>query len=572
LISYLNAPERISERKTKSHSNVINFERPNKSLTKIAQFVQSSQMEDPKSAKNGDHEKTSPSMGGASYRELMKRSSVLMMSKTTTMPHASEMAAAVFNVPPQEYRRTSKSDLDIARTFGSNQTPNPYADMEFEAICKIVWGGQQRVSMAIAQNDKLERTASEDIVRARKLAYAALKGVMSPRSHYKCMLKKNYRDNEDVSKEGHFNPDVLAKVMFDVHVTDQGGSTAADAQNYLTKLEDEWKAVQMLDKEDVYKHVHRYNFARDACITEGGRCMNAIADTMQFIKGLDGRYRGLKLLYSNRSRPWPVTLQHAYEEADEYKDMEPIHAPNKQQQAGQPAADMARNLAFQSKVDRTAGSVKQYTPAQTARYERRQAVMKIKATALAGQPEGTPFCARCGKTGHGPHDCRTEHKLVDAFDEQITKLAGVAKPQGWTGKPADVKGNGGRTAKFTQDTKVMVIGTKPAGLKNFEAEWSDDEDERSEGEAYDDMISDNSYCGVIRDRGQDEAYSPPGYKQTTGRPSKQTQPAYDTAAGYTISSGCYVTPPSQSGRLCSSSEHNSSRECHSSSSGLGDSK
>ena len=487
-------------------------------------------MEDPKSAKN---EKTSPLMGGASYRDLMKRSSVINMSKSTTMQHASEMMAAVFNVPPQEYRRTPKSDLEIARSFGSNQTPNPYANMEFEQICNELWGGLNRVSMAIAQNDKRERTASEDVERARKLAYAALKGVMSPASHYKCMLKQNYRDNEDVSKPGHFNPDILAKVMFDVHVTDQGGSTAADSQNYLTKLEDEWKAVQMLDNEQVYEYVHRYNFARDACITAGGRGMNAMADTMQFIKGLNGKYGGLKLLYSNRSRPWPETVQYAYMEADEFKDLEPIHASSKHQQAGQSAAHMARTFAFQAKLDRTAGSDREYTPAQTARYQRRQAVMKIKATALAGQPEGTPFCARCGKTGHGAHDCRTEHKLVDAFDEKITDMAGVAKPQGWTGKPADVKRNGGRTAKFTQDTKVMVIGKKPAGIKNFEAEWSDDEDEVSEGEAYDDMIADNSYCGVIRDRGQDEAYSPPGYKQTTGRPSKQTPQAYDTAAaGY----------------------------------------
>jgi hypothetical protein len=263
--------------------------------------------------------------------------------------------------------------------------------------------------------------------------------------------------------------------------------------------------------------------------------MNDIADVMHFIKGLGSRYSGLKLLYSNRSRPWPTTLQAAYGEADQFKDMEPISASSKQQLSGQTAAQMARNFAFQAKAqDQTAaGAHKEYTPAQTARYQRKQTVMKIKARALAGQPEGTPFCARCGETGHGAHDCRTAHEVVDAFGEKITEMAGVAKPQSWSGKPADVKRNGGRTAKFTHDTKVMVMGMKPARMTRFEAEWSDDEDVLPEGEAYDDMISDNSYIGVIRDRGNDNAYSPPGHKQTTGRRSKQTTPAHDTAAaGY----------------------------------------
>ena len=98
-------------------------------------------MEDLKSAKIGDHEKTSPSMSGASYRDLMKRSSATIMSKSTTMPHASEIMSAVFNVPPQEYRRISKTDLEIARSFGDRQIPNPYANLEFEEICNVLWGG-----------------------------------------------------------------------------------------------------------------------------------------------------------------------------------------------------------------------------------------------------------------------------------------------------------------------------------------------------------------------------------------------------------------------------------------------
>jgi hypothetical protein len=208
-------------------------------------------MEDPKSAKSGDHEKTSPSMGGAPYRDLMKRSSVLNMSKAQTMQHAGEILSAVFNVPPQEYKRISKTDLEIARSFGDNQTPNPYDNLDFEEISKVIWGGTNRISMAIGQNDKRERTASEDVERARKVAYGALKAVLSQGSHYKCMLKQSYRNNEDITKPGHFNPDVLARVMYEVHVTDQGGSTAADAQDYRTKLEDDWKTVKMLEQEHV---------------------------------------------------------------------------------------------------------------------------------------------------------------------------------------------------------------------------------------------------------------------------------------------------------------------------------
>jgi hypothetical protein len=255
-------------------------------------------MEDPNSAKIGDHEKTSPSMSGAAYRDTMKRHSVINMSKVTTMLHASEIVSAVFNVPPQVYRRISKSDTEIARSFGDSQTPNPYDNMDFDEICNLVRGGSNRISLAISQNDKRERTAAEDVERARKVAYGALKAVMSPGSHYKCMLKENYRNNEDITKPGHFNPDVLAKVMYEVHVTDQGGSTAADAQDYKTKLEDDWRAVKMLDHEEVYEYVYRYQFARDACITAGGRCMNDIADVMHFIKGLGSRYSALKLLYS----------------------------------------------------------------------------------------------------------------------------------------------------------------------------------------------------------------------------------------------------------------------------------
>jgi hypothetical protein len=486
-------------------------------------------MEDPKSAKSGDHEKTSPSMGGAPYRDLMKRSSVLNMSKAQTMQHAGEILSAVFNVPPQEYKRISKTDLEIARSFGDNQTPNPYDNLDFEEISKVIWGGTNRISMAIGQNDKRERTASEDVERARKVAYGALKAVLSQGSHYKCMLKQSYRNNEDITKPGHFNPDVLARVMYEVHVTDQGGSTAADAQDYRTKLEDDWKTVKMLEQEHVYEYVYRYQFAREACITAGGRCITDMADVMQFIKGLCTRYSALKLLYSNRSRPWPATLQAAYTEADEFKNMEPIRAPNKHHQSGQPSADMPRNFAFQAKPQghTAAGADRQYTPAQTARYERRQTVMKIKATALAGQPEGTPFCTRCGKTGHGAHDCRTEHKVVDAFDERITELAGCAKPQSWSGKPADVKRNAGRQTKFAQDSKVLMIEKKPATIKNFEAEWSDDEGEMSEGEAYDDMTTDDSYCGVIRDKGNDSTYSSHGYEQNAhmlhDRLSEKTQ-------------------------------------------------
>jgi hypothetical protein len=477
-------------------------------------------MEDPNSAKIGDHEKTTPSMGGAAYRDTMKRHSVINMSKVTTMQYASEIVSTVFNVPPQEYRRTSKSDTEIARSFGDSQTPNPYANLEFDEICKLVRGGFNRISLAIAQNDKRERTGEEDVAKARKVAYGALKAVMSQSSHSKCMLKEDYRNNENIRVPGHFNPDVLARVMYEVHVTDQGGSTVADAQDYKTKLEDDWRAVKMLDHEEVHEYVFRYQFARDACITAGGRCMNDIADVMHFVKGLGSRYSGLKLLYSNMSRPWPTTLQAAYGEADQFKDMEPIRAPSKQQPSGQTAAQMARNFAFQVKAqDQTAaGAEKQYTAAQTARFQRRQTVMQLKATALAGQPDGTPFCARCGKTGHGAHDCRTEHGIVDAFDERITKLAGVAKPQSWSGTPADVK-KGGRTAKFAQDTKVMVIGKKAGGITRFEAEWTDDENEMSEGEAYDDIISDNAYIGVIRDKGQDQSYSSPEHK-----------PRHDTAA------------------------------------------
>ena len=236
-----------------------------------------------------------------------------------------------------------------------------------------------------------------------------------------------------------------------------------------------------------------------------------MADTMQFINKLNGKYAGLKLLYSNRSRPWPASVQNAYLEADEFKDLEPIHAPGRHQPPGQSAAQIARTLAFQAKIDRPPGSDKKHTPAQTAKYQRRQAVMKIRAATLAGQPEGTSFCARCGKTGHPTLDCRTEHKFVDAFDEKVTEMSGVTKPQTWTGKPADAR----KKAKFTQDTKVLV-------MKNFEAEWSGDEEEASEGEAYDDMITDDSYCGVIRDRGQDSAYSSSSHQLTTGPFSKPT--------------------------------------------------
>ncbi len=87
-------------------------------------------MEDPKSAKNGDHEKTDPRMGAAAYRYLMKRSNILNMSKSTTLQHASEVMSAVFNVPPQVYQHVTKSDLDVARSFGNNQTPNPYAEKD----------------------------------------------------------------------------------------------------------------------------------------------------------------------------------------------------------------------------------------------------------------------------------------------------------------------------------------------------------------------------------------------------------------------------------------------------------
>ena len=53
-------------------------------------------------------------------------------------------------------------------------------------------------------------------------------------------------------------------------------------------------------------------------------------------------------------------------ESDEFKDLERIHAPVRHQPPGQSAAQIARTLAFQAKIDRPPGSDKEYTPAQTA--------------------------------------------------------------------------------------------------------------------------------------------------------------------------------------------------------------